>query len=98
MEKIKVIFRKAKNPYTNEYEIVAFFPEIDANYGNILSYMHIGQHSEASVEFYKETSKATREEYKSLLEELTALYDDCELIVKQRLNYKDLYKAWRINR
>ena len=70
MEKVKVIFRKTKNPYTKEYEIVAFFPEIDTNYGKILSYMHIGQHGEADLEFYRETKKATEAEYKPLLEEL----------------------------
>ena len=95
MEKVKVIFRKVKNPYTNEYEVIAFFPEIEVNYGNILSYMHIGQHSEADILFYHETSKATQEEYKSLLNELKAIYDDCELVVKQRLYYKDLHKAWK---
>lgn len=96
MEKVKVIFRKSKNPYTNEYEIIAFFPEIEANYGNILSYMHIGQHSEASLEFYHSTKKATEEEYKPLLNELKAIYDNCELVVRQKLNYKDVYEAWRI--
>lgn len=96
MEKVKVIFRKAKNPYSKKYEVVAFFPEIEANYGNIMSYMHIGQHSEASVEFYWETKKATAEEYKPLLEELKVRYDDCKLVVRQKINYKDLYKAWRI--
>ena len=93
MEKVKVIFRKAKNPYTNEYEVVAFFPEIEANYGRILSYMHIGQHSEADLGFYHVTKKATETEYKPLLEELKAIYEDCELIVKQKINYKDLDKA-----
>ena len=96
MDKVKVIFRKAKNPYTKEYEIVAFFPEIDANYGKILSYMHIGQHSEADLEFYQETKKATEMEYKPLLKELKSIYDDCELVVKQKINYKDLRKAWTI--
>lgn len=96
MEKVKVIFRKTKNPYTKECEIVAFFPEIDANYGKILSYMHIGQHGEADLEFYQETKKATEAEYKPLLEELKSIYDDCELMVKQKINYKDLRKAWRI--
>ena len=96
MEKLKVIFRKAKNPYTNEYEVVAFFPEIEANYGRILSYMHIGQHSEADLGFYHITKKATEEEYKPLLNELKVRYDDCELVVKQKLYYNDLVKAWRI--
>ena len=52
MPKVKVVFRKAKNPYTHEYETIAFFPEMTANYCNILSYMHIGQHSELNIEFY----------------------------------------------
>lgn len=96
MEKVKVIFRKAKNPYTKEYEVVAFFPEIEANYGRILSYMHIGQHSEADLDFYYSTKKATEAEYKPLLMELISIYDDCELMVKQKINYKDLRKAWKL--
>ena len=95
-EKVKVIFRKAKNPYTHEYEVIAFFPEIEANYGKILSYMHIGQHAEASLEFYHSTKKATYEEYKPLLIELKMRYHGCNLIVKQKINYKDLRNAWRI--
>ena len=94
MEKVKVIFRKAKNPYTHEYEVIAFLPEMPANHGNILSYMHIGQHAEASYEFYLSTKKATEEEYKPLLNELKAIYNDCILTVKQRLYYKDLIKMW----
>ena len=94
-EKVKVVFRKTKNPYTNEYEVIAFFPQISANFGNILSYMHIGQHSEATLEFYWKTKKATEEEYKPLLNELNGIYDDCILEVKQKLNYRDLRnKAW----
>ena len=95
MEKLKVIFRKSKNPYTGEFEVVAFFPEASANYGNILSYMHIGQHGEASIEFYWSTSKVSPEEFKPLLDELKAIYDDCELIVKRKICYNDLRKAWR---
>lgn len=95
MEEVKVLFRKSKNPYTGEKEVVAFFPEFPASYGNIVSYMHIGGHSEASMKFYNETKPATPEERKFLLEELKAIYDDCVLVVRQRLYYKDLfYKAW----
>lgn len=90
MEKVKVIFRKTK-----ENEIIAFMPEANVNYGNILSYMHIGQHSEASLEFYWTTKKATEEEYKPLLEELKMIYDDCILVVKQKIYNKDLDKAWK---
>lgn len=90
MEKVKVIFRKTK-----DNEIIAFMPEASVNCGNILSYMHIGQHSEASLEFYWTTKKATEEEYKQLLEELKMIYDNCILVVKQKIYHKDLYNAWK---
>ena len=91
MDKVKVIFRKNKNN-----DVIAFFPEARVNYGNIMSYMHIGQHSEASYQFYTETKKADKSEYNSLLDELERIYDDCTLVVKQRLCYDDLVnKAWQ---
>lgn len=98
MEKLKVIFRKTKNPYTKENEIIAFFPEISANYGNIMSYMHIGQSGEASMEFYWNTTKAKKEEYESLFNELKEIYNEYELVVRQRVTYDDLSnKAWKYN-
>ena len=91
MEKVKVIFRKNKDG-----EVIAFFPEFHVQRGNIMSYMHIGQHSEASYQFYAETKKADESEYNSLLNELKSIYDDCTFVVKQRLCYDDLVnKAWR---
>ena len=91
MDKVKVIFRKDR-----EGNIIAFLPELRVNYGNIASYMHIGQHSEADYWFYKETKKADKSEYSSLLDELKRIYDDCILVVKQRLRYDDLVnKAWQ---
>ena len=96
MEKMKVIFRKVYNPYTKENEVVAFFPTQKANYGNIVSYMHIGQHSESDLLFYKTTKKANEEEYKSLLNELNGIYNDYVLVVKQKLNHNNLTsKAWK---
>ena len=89
MDKVKVIFRKKDN------DVIAFLPQIRVNRGNIMSYMHIGQHGEASYEFYTETKKATETEYKSLLEELKRIYSDCILEVKQKLCYDDLVKSWQ---
>lgn len=47
---MKVIFRKDKETK----EIIAFFPETYSN-GFLDSYVHIGQHSIASIQYYKET-------------------------------------------
>lgn len=88
MEKVKVLFRK------NDGEVYAFFPEATANYGMIMSYAHIGQHGEASLQFYWNSEKATKEEYADLLSELEGIYDDCSLVVKQRMNYNDLRASW----
>lgn len=91
MDKVKVIFRKDK-----EGNIIAFLPELRVNHGNIASYMHIGQHGEASYKLYTETKKADESEYNLLLGELKRIYDDCILVVKQRLCYDDLVnKAWK---
>ena len=91
MDKVKVIFRKNKNN-----DVIAFFPEARVNYGNIMSYMHIGQHDEASLEFYLTTRKANENEYADVFAEWREIYDDCELVVKQKINYNDLRnKAWK---
>lgn len=87
--KVKVIFRKC-----NYGDIIAFFPESIVRYGNIMSYQHIGQHGEVSYEFYLGTKNASEEEYKELLNELANIYNDCQLVVKQKLYYKDLQEAW----
>lgn len=86
-----VLFRKDRK--TNE--VVAFIPESTVNYGMILSYMHVGQHSEASLQYYWDTVKAMEEEYKPLLMELERIYDDKILVVKKRLNMDKLRNMWR---
>nr|DAR46193.1 MAG TPA: hypothetical protein [Caudoviricetes sp.] len=57
--------------------------------------MHIGQHSEASLQYYWETVKATEEEYKPLLKELKSIYADEALVIKKRLNMDKLRSIWR---
>ena len=50
----------------------------------------------ANYQFYTGTKKADESEYNSLLNELKSIYDDCILVVKQRLCYDDLVnKAWK---
>lgn len=83
-----VIFRKD----VKANEIVAFLPECDVNHGNIMSYAHIGQHSEASLEYYHGTKKASMEEYLPLFRELQMIYNE-ELEVRQRLHYDTLRES-----
>ena len=56
-------------------EIVAFLPDADVNPGMIMSYMHVGQHGEASLGFYRECRpvKATDPEARDMLAELKSL-------------------------
>lgn len=69
----KVKFRKFKD----ENDIIALFPELDHKSGNanprqIMSYMHVGQHGEATETLLTtdELVDATPEEYADLLAEL----------------------------
>jgi len=70
----RVLFRKLKD----NGSIIALFPDLNyqsgnANFGNIMSYMHVGQHGEADRALLRNRSllvTATKEEYADLLAEL----------------------------
>lgn len=70
----KIIFRKWKD----NGDIIALFPDLNysngcANKGNIMSYMHVGQHGEASEAILRNRGllvTATKEESADLLAEL----------------------------
>lgn len=66
--KTRVIFR-----VFSDGEIIALFPHIDEGNGNILSYMHIGQHGGASPLIVNDTKPATPEQYKELFAELQGI-------------------------
>lgn len=95
MKKITMIFRKEYNPDTKIYDPIAFMPEEPASYGRISYYSRMGQHSEADLEYYKQTKKATFDEYKELLKELECVYSDMKIVIRQRLNYDTLRKSWQ---
>ena len=72
-ESTKVVFLKWKD----DGEIIALFPELNhtnncANFGNIMSYMHIGQHDEAPIGLLNDPrlKAAKPQEYADLLAEL----------------------------
>lgn len=60
----RVAFRKKGG------EVIAFLPDAPARPGMVMSYQHVGQHSEASWDFYSSTKPCSEAEYAPLLEEL----------------------------
>lgn len=67
-------------------DVTAVLPDLEANPGRWVCYVHIGQHSECSREWYYGTRPATDLEACTLLAELTQIYDDCTLRVVKRIN------------
>ena len=61
-----VIFRILKG------EVIAFFPTID-NGKYVMSYMHVGQHSDADPTLIDELKPATKKQYKELYDELVGI-------------------------
>lgn len=71
--KIKVFFKQCRN----FNETIAVFPEvIFDSVGSIQVYTHAGQHHGAHPDFLKDCKAAAPEQYKDLLEELNAIYDN----------------------
>lgn len=96
---MKVIFKKS------DTGILAFYPEIAANYGKIFAFEYIGKapmgqgclggHLEIPLDYYLSLKSAKPNEYAEALENLRHIYDE-PLEVRQRINYDDLrYKAWK---
>jgi len=75
-------------------ELLAIFPTLPANRGNMVVYAHIGQHGEASIEYIQSGRPALPEEYDDLLQELVSMgYDD--LKVYKRIQRKHYGKGWK---
>lgn len=80
----RVIFKMT--PIDSNYleaECIAFLLDVIATPYYIMSYMHIGQHGEASIDFFRECKPATPEQYADLMWEL----DSIGYNVKPRLRY-----------
>ena len=59
MDKVKVLFRMSKNPYTECWECEAFFPEFIASPGMMQCYSEEGW-CEASLDYYHNTERQHR--------------------------------------
>mgnify|MGYP006888328611 FL=1 len=82
-----VIFRRFKDG-----GIIALFPyEIETKQGHVSSYMHIGQHSAASLDVIQCTALAEPSKYADLQKELEGI--GYVLEIKKRVNWKRWNKA-----
>ena len=77
-----VIFRKDQRG-----EITAFFPDT-YKLGELVCYQHIGQHSMASIGYYRKTKPALKKEYTSLLNELVNFVGYDDLVIRKRIRYR----------
>lgn len=89
----EVIFRKYKDG-----EIIALFPYlIDNRFGTCQSYMHLGQHSGATLSIIDSTKLATEIEYKNLHSELINQVG-YKLKVLKKMNWNKYRKAFQKNK
>jgi len=77
MQKLPVIFRANKSGQFKG-DITAILPTIpaDCNGRYMTCYAHVGQHGNASFDWYRGTRPARPDEFASLLRELTGIYTD----------------------
>lgn len=63
----RVIFKQDRG------EVMAFLLDVPSNYGRVVCYAHVGQHSEADINYARWCKPARPEQYKALQEELESL-------------------------
>lgn len=80
--KTKVIFRTFRDG-----DVIAVFPEEEASYNTVASYMHLGQHGDISKHYTGFTTPAKPEEYEDLKRELEKI--GYELEVRQKIFRKN---------
>lgn len=87
MEKQRAIVRKfAFIP--NQEELIIFFNDQIEAYFVVMSWMEVGQHEAACVEFYRQTKKVDKKEAQDFLNKYCALYN-CknEFVLREKFDY-----------
>ena len=81
-QNFNIVFRKDKD---GNIDAVFLDDKFNDDY-KLTCYAHVGQHGGCCIGWlYHDTKPATKWEYQSLLNELTNVYHDCTLTVKNRL-------------
>ncbi|NQU83638.1 MAG: hypothetical protein HQ536_02910 [Parcubacteria group bacterium] len=76
-----------------QFGLIAFYTEVEANRGNIMSMTFNEGHGEASLQYYRKTKKPTQKETEDFISRYEKHYD-CKVILKHKLTQKDLRKIW----
>jgi hypothetical protein len=64
---------------------ILFLPDIPANPGMIVCYQHIGQHSEASLDYYRRDTKPDRNnKCADLIAEYDSIPEPVTLVIRKR--------------
>jgi hypothetical protein len=97
MEKMKIIVKIDKDG-----DFIAFFPESSANIGGIECWQIIGQHGEASYDYYRDCRKPRKDKTEEV-EKFMRIYlndyngingDFFELKRVYKISYKQCQKIW----
>jgi len=86
----RIVFRKYWNRHDRRWEPVAFLPDVPTSKPYfVMSYEHTGQHSEASLAWYRSTSTCTYGEYAWLLDEMAKNYGYRPKVMKKLILRRD---------
>lgn len=87
MKKQRAIVRKFAFSPGKEELIIFFNDQVEYYYG-VMSWMEIGEHGTASIEFYIETKKVDKKEAQDFLDKYCALYN-CknEFVLREKFDY-----------
>lgn len=94
---MKVIYKKEYNPYTKQWNILAIFPELEANYGRLQCFCREEGWNECTYDYYWKCKSTKAEEYAELHEYLQAEFDE-PLEIRKRIStkmYDELCAMWR---
>jgi hypothetical protein len=75
----RVIFKMTPKR-CGDVECIAYLLDCPANYGSVLSYMHVGQHGEACIDFMHDCTPAKPDEYADLKTELESIGYDLQIV------------------
>ena len=73
MKKDRVNFKRCWNEYTQEWETVAVIHGVECNPGNIMTYMHIGQHGEGQIAWVNDLPDCPPVDYADMQTELISI-------------------------